>query len=228
MFIVARWADVIVASLQRLWDGVISFIPNLVGAVVVFVIGLVVASGLSALVERLLSALHFDDLFSQLGLSSYFKRAGVPLKASFFVGRVVFWFIILVFLLAVSDALNLFGLTRFLTDVIDFVPNVIAASLILLASFVLGHFLRRVVSASVFSAKLHAADFLGTVSWWAVVIFGFFAALSQLHVAETIVHMLVLGFISMLALAGGLAFGLGGRDYAAHLLKKLQERTEGR
>ncbi len=228
MFIVARWADVVVASLQRLWESVVSFIPNILGAAVVFILGLIVASGLAALIERILEAVKFDELFSQLGMAAYVKRAGMQLRASYFVGRVVYWFIVLVFLLAVSDALNLFGLTQFLTNVIGFVPNVIAAALIMLASFVLGHFLRRLVAGSVMSAKLHAGNFLGTLVWWAIVVFGFFAALAQLHVAESIINMLVLGFIGMLALAGGLAFGLGGQEYAAHLLDKLRERTEGK
>jgi hypothetical protein len=75
---------------------------------------------------------------------------------------------------------------------------------------------------------LHAAGFLGTLTWWAVVFFGFFAALSQLGVAVALINSLVTGFVAMLALAGGIAFGLGGKDYAAHLLNKLRENVENR
>jgi hypothetical protein len=91
---------------------------------------------------------------------------------------------------------------------------------------VLGSLLRRIVVSSVLGAKLHAAHFLGEVALWVVVVFGFLAALTQLNIAALIIQDLTIGFIGMVALAGGLAFGLGGRDYAAHLLKKLQERTE--
>jgi hypothetical protein len=110
---------------------------------------------------------------------------------------------------------------------LNYLPNVIAAVLIMLAAVVIGGFLRRVVIASVMGAKLNAAHFLGTLVWWMVIVFGFLAALEQLNIAATIIQTIVTGFIAMLALAGGLAFGLGGKDYAHHLLDKLKSRTEG-
>jgi hypothetical protein len=98
----------------------------------------------------------------------------------------------------------------------------------MLAAVVLGNFLKRIVTASVMSAKLHAANFLGTLTWWSVVVFGFLTALVQLNIAATVINTLITGFIAMLALAGGLAFGLGGREYASYLLGKLRNQTESR
>jgi hypothetical protein len=138
----------------------------------------------------------------------------MQLKSARFLGRIFYWFIVTAFLLAVSDSLKLFALSSFLRDVLYYIPNVIVAALILLAAFVVGNFAKKLVTASVMGAKLHSAKFLGAVSWWAIVVFGFQA--------------LITGFIAMLALAGGLAFGLGGRDYAAHLIGKLKETTESR
>ena len=82
--------------------------------------------------------------------------------------------------------------------------------------------------ASVMGARLHAARFLGSLSWWAVVIFGFLTSLVQLNIATSVINSLITGLIAMLALAGGLAFGLGGRDYAAYLVGKLRDHTEHR
>jgi small-conductance mechanosensitive channel len=76
------------------------------------------------------------------------------------------------------------------------------------------------------SAKLHSGPFLGTVTYWTIAVFGLLAALTQLNIASTIIQTIVMGFIAMFALAGGLAFGLGGKDYASHLLNKLKDRTE--
>jgi hypothetical protein len=112
--------------------------------------------------------------------------------------------------------------------VLNYLPNVIAAVLIMLATFVVAHFLRKLVTASVMSAKLHSGPFLGTVTWWAIVVFGFLTALTQLNIATAIIQTIITGFIAMLALAGGLAFGLGGKDYANHLLNRLKDRTESR
>lgn len=226
--IVQSWTNVVVGSLQNLWLGFANFIPSLIGAIIVLIIGLIVAAGLAALVEKIFESIHLDGFLGKLGIKPYFERAGLQLRASYFLGRLVYWFVVLAFLLAVSDSLGLYALSGFLTAVLNYLPNVIAAVLIMLAALVLGSFLRRIVTASVMSAKLHAAHFLGSLTWWAIVVFGFLAALTQLNIAAAIIQSIVTGFIAMLALAGGLAFGLGGKDYANHLLGKLKDRTEPR
>lgn len=225
--VVQSWTDVVAASLQNLWYGFTNFIPNFLGAIIVLIIGLIVAAGLGVLVEKIFEAIHLDGFLEKLGIKPYFERAGLKLRVSYFLGRLVYWFIVLAFLLAASDSLGLYALSGFLTSVLNYLPNVIAAVLIMLAAVVVGGFLRRVVVASVMGAKLNAANFLGTLTWWAVVVFGLLAALEQLNIAATIIQTIVTGFIAMLALAGGLAFGLGGKDYAHHLLDKLKNRTEG-
>ncbi len=226
--IVQSWTDVVTQSLQSVWMQFASFMPNLIGAIIVLIIGLVVAAGLGALVEKIFEALRLDTFLEKLGLRPYFERAGLRIRGAYFLGRLVYWFIVIAFLLAASDSLGLYALSSFLDSVLAYLPNVIAAVLIMLAALVLGNFVRRVVTASVLSAKLHAAHFLGTASWWVIAIFGFFAALTQLNIATAIIQSIVTGFIAMLALAGGLAFGLGGREYASHLVSRLRERTESK
>ncbi|MEK9180003.1 MAG: hypothetical protein AAB897_01145 [Patescibacteria group bacterium] len=224
--IVQSWTDVVVSSLQGLWLGVTQYVPNLIGALVVFIVGLIVAAGLGTLVEKIFDAARLDSLLARLGLAPYFERAGLRLRGSHFLGRLVYWFIVVAFLLAASDILGLFALSSFLRDVLGYIPNIIAAVLIMLAAVVLGSFLRRLISASVLSARLHAAHFLGALTWWAVIIFGFLTALVQLNIAVSIINSIITGFIAMLALAGGLAFGLGGRDYASDLIRRLRDHTE--
>jgi hypothetical protein len=226
--IVQSWTDVVVGSLQNLWWGTVNYLPNIVGAFVVLVIGLIVAAGLAALVEKILEGVRLDALLEKVGLKPIFERAGLRLRAAYFFGKLVYWFVIIAFLLAVADSLQLYALSQFLSSILGYLPNIIAAVLIMLAALVLAHFLRRVVTASVMSAKLHSGLFLGTVTWWAIVVFGFLTALTQLNIAAQIIQTIITGFIAMLALAGGLAFGLGGKDYASHLLNKLKDRTESR
>jgi len=142
------------------------------------------------------------------------------------LGRLVYWFLVIAFVLAASDALGLAVLSEFLKEVLFYIPNVVAAVLVMLVAVVVANFLRKLIHASIKSAQLHAANFLGTLTWWAVVLFGLFAALNQLNVARDVVTSIVTGFIAMLALAGGLAFGLGGKEYAASLINKLKQHTE--
>ena len=224
--VVQNWTEVVVSSLQNLWLGVAQFVPNLIGALVVFVVGLIVAAGLGTLIEKIFDAAKLDSFLARIGLAPYFERAGLRLRAAHFLGRLVYWFIVIAFLLAASDILGLFALSSFLRDVLAYLPNVAAAVLIMLAAVVLGSFSKRIVSASVISARLHAAHFLGSLTWWAIVIFGFLTALVQLNIATSIINSVITGFIAMLALAGGLAFGLGGRDYAADMIRRLRDHTE--
>lgn len=226
--VIQDWVRVIVGSLQNLWIGTVEVIGNIIGALIVLIVGLIVAAGIEALVEKIIEAIKLDKLLRSLGVEHYFERAGVKLNSSRFFGRLVYWFLVVVFLLAATDILGFYTLSNFLKEVLLYVPNVIVAVLIMLAAVIVGNLLRNIVKASVKSARLHAASFLGSLTWWSVVVFGFLAALYQLGIAVQIINSLVMGFVAMLAIAGGIAFGLGGKDYASHLINQLRERVEER
>ena len=220
---VQTWADVITFTFQNLWTGFVLFLPNFLGALVIFFVGLVVATGIGKVVEKLVDALKLDRLLDQLGLGRLLERADMRLRSGRFLGVLVQWFFIIVTLLAVSDILKLVAFSDFLSQVLLYVPNIVIAVLIMLAGVVMAAFLAKLVRASVLAARLHSAHFLGALTKWSVLVFAFLAALSQLGVAGALVNTLIMGFVAMLALAGGLAFGLGGRDVAAAWLEKLRE-----
>lgn len=222
------WTEILATSLQELWGGFVAFVPTLVGATVVFLLGLVVASGLGALIERLVETIKLNTLVARAGVEPYFKRAGMKLNVSRFFGRLTYWFILVAFFLATADILQFDALSSFLRSVLLYIPQVVVAALIMLTAVVVGSFVRNVVKASIASAEHHTANFLGALSWWAIVIFGFFAALSQLGIAVSIINTLVTGFVAMFALAGGIAFGLGGKDYATHLLNRFRDQVENK
>ncbi len=223
--VIQDWVSVVVSSLQNLWVGAVGVLGSIIGALIVLIVGLIVASGLAALTERVVGLLKIDKLLTNLGLQEYFDRANLKINSGRFFGRIVYWFLVVVFLLAATDILGFFTLSNFLREVLLYIPNVLVAVLIMLAAVIVGNFLRNLVKASVKSAKLHAASFLASLTWWAVILFGFFAALSQLGIAVSIINSLVTGFVAMIALAGGIAFGLGGKDYATSLLNKLREHV---
>jgi hypothetical protein len=211
-------------SLYQQWSAASSFLPALLGAFVVMVVGILVAVGLEIAATRVLQAIRFDQALSYLGLEEYFKRAKMELKGSWFVGRVVFWFMILVFTLAASDSLGLYAFSAFLQQVLAFIPSLAAGVLILLAAFAFAKLAKRLVSASVAASRLHASKFLGSLTYWSIVIFGLMAALEQLGISLMIVQALVYGIIAAVSLATGLAFGLGGRESARDMLDELRER----
>lgn len=226
--VVQSWADVLVGSFQSLWGGFIGFLPKFLGALIVFLVGLIVANGLGALVVQIIKAIKLDRLLEKVGVKSFFERAGWNLDAGKFLGELVRWFFIIVFLLASVDILQLYGLTSFLSDILLYIPNIIIAVLIMLAAVVLGNFLRGLIRGAVKGVKLQSAKLLSSITWWAVLLFGFFAALLQLGVAVPIVNTLITGFIAMIAIGGGIAIGLGGKDYATHLIERFRDKVEER
>jgi hypothetical protein len=222
------WTAVVVSSLQNLWVSFVGVLGNIVGALIVLIIGLVVATGLAALVERIVTLVKLDKALVSLGLKEYFDRAGIQINSGKFLGKLVYWFLVVVFLLAATDILGFYSLSNFLREALLYIPNVIVAVLIMLATFVIGNFMRNLVRASVKSAKLHASNFLSSLTWWAVIVFGLLTALSQLGIAVSIINAVITGIVAMLALAGGIAFGIGGKEYASHLIEKFRSHIENR
>ena len=217
-----------VRSLRTSWGQVYGFVPAFVGALIILVIGLIVAAVLGSLVERFFRSVKLDELLRKIGLATYVERAGLRLDSGKFFGKIVYWFFVIVVVLAISNILNLEVFSAFLTQVLLYLPNIVVAALIMLATLAVAKFLKAAVRASALSARFHAANFLGTFVWWVVVIFGFVTALSQLGINIFIFQVLIYGFVAMLAIAGGVAFGLGGKDYASYLVSKLKQGTEGK
>jgi hypothetical protein len=220
------FTNVLLSSFEQLWGQFVTWVPNFLAALVVFVLGLSASSVLGRLVEQLLDALKVDAVLEKMGAKPYFDRAGLKIDSGRFVGQLVFWFLALAFLLAAADILGLRAVSETLRVLLAYVPNVIVAALILLASVLLANFLYRVTRAAAAGARLEAAPFVASVVKWSVFLFGLLIALNQLRIAQNIINILVTGLVAMLAIAGGLAFGLGGRQVAEDLLGKLRRELE--
>ena len=217
-----NWLEILTSSFQASGAAVISFVPNIIGAIIVFAIGWIIAIGLAKLVKQLVDMFKVDQLLEKLGAKEILEKAGLRWDSGAFVGALIKWFFIIVFLLAVTEILQLFQVSEFLRDVLLYVPNIIIAVVIMLAAVLLANVLHRVVKATVSAAGLASADFLATLTRWAIFVFAFLAALIQLGIAPALINTLITGLIAMLAIAGGLAFGLGGKDYASQLIEKVR------
>ena len=155
------------------------------------------------------------------------NRAGMKLNLGAFIGGLVKWFVIVVFLVASLDILQLTAVTDFLkTDVLGYLPNVIVAALVLVIATIISDFMGKVVMASAKAGGVRSANFLGTLTRYAIWLFAFIIALGQLGIAAPYMQILFTGLVAMLAIAGGLAFGLGGKEAAAQTLAKLHEHTK--
>lgn len=217
-------------SLGELWSRFVLFLPTLIGALVVFILGWVIAIGIGRLIQRILDLVRLNEPFERItGLRSTVERAGLDLNVSKFIGGLVKWFLFLVALLATANILGLQEVADFLNNIIGYLPNVVVAAVILVVGVIAGNFVGRVTRASIDAAHLPHGSGTGAIAKWAVIVFAFLAALVQLRVAESLIQTLFTAFAAMVAIAGGLAFGLGGKDLAGRILKHLEsDATERR
>lgn len=216
------WGDVFNASLQELWWGFIQFVPSLILAIVLFIIGCVLGSLIAKAFEQVFVALKIDKLFHTVGADDLFRKAGVSLNSGYFVGQVVKWFVIIIFLLPSLSLVGLDSIGDFLkTDVLGFLPKVIIAAFILIIATVVAEGLSRAILAGTKSMNLRSAHMLSTIAKYAVWVFAFIIALEQIGVDSAYMQIMFTGLIAMLSLGGALAFGLGGKDAASRLISKL-------
>lgn len=221
--VVQTWGQVLAESFQNLWLGVIGFVPNLLVAVLIFIIGWIVASIIGKLLSQVITALKLDHALRSAGFEHVMRRAGMELDSGYFVGQLVRWFVIVVFLIASLQIVGLTQVNDFLSNVVlGYLPNVIVAAFILLVAGIVADATQRVVSGSARAANVPSAGFLGGVARWAIWTVAIIAALSHLGVAPAFMQILFTGLVGMLALSGGLAFGLGGREAAARYIERLR------
>ena len=218
------WLGMLQQSFANLFYGVASFVPSLLFAVIIFVVGWFVGSVLGRVVAQLVKAMRVDHALRTAGVEGVVTRAGYTLDSGAFVGGLIKWFIVVVFLLASLEVMGLTQVTMFLDQIVLFyLPQVIVAAIILLAGAMLAQVTQGVVTGSARAVGVVSAAFVGTVARWAIWIISILAALSQLGVAPTILQTLFTGVVVAFSLAFGLSFGLGGQETAARILEKTRE-----
>jgi len=222
------WKTAILEALKGLGVKIIAILPNLVAALVILFVGLFLASLLGRLARRVIDFTKFDTFLHKTVRLGRLRERGLSVNATDIVGWSVKWFFIIVTFIAVADILQWDQLTRFFESVALYVPNVIITVLILLAGFILGGGLKDLIVRAVKASTLpdSSAGLIGTVARWAVIVFAVMASLTQLGIASDLVKILFTGFVAMLALAGGLSFGLGGREQASEWLGKIRKEMK--
>ncbi|MBI2356268.1 MAG: hypothetical protein HYV13_03645 [Candidatus Doudnabacteria bacterium] len=217
-----NYPDAVTTAAQDLYVRFINFLPSFVVAIVILVVGWILAVAVAKLVKSLLNTVKIDEVGDKLGLDQLSARTGMKMSVSGTIAWLIKWFILIAVFLAAADILSLDKVSEFLNDVLAYIPDVVAGAAILLVGTLVAHFLARLVRHSVQAAGLKSSDMLGAVTQWAIMVFTILATLHQLGVAREFVQTLFTGIIAMLAIAGGLAFGLGGRDQAGKVLDKIE------
>lgn len=219
-----NWGTAITNSFQNLWANVIAIVPQLIIALLIVVIGWLIGALVGRVISQIIRSLKVDEGLRRAGVEDTLARGGIVLNSGNFVGGLVKWFIIVVFLVAALDILHLTQVNIFLQNVVlYYLPQVIVAVLILLVAAVIGDVMQRIVTTSARTAEIRSARFLGSFTKWSIWIFAILAALIQLNIATAFIQTLFTGIVVALSLAVGLAFGLGGQEAAARFIEKTRQ-----
>ncbi|MEN9390308.1 MAG: hypothetical protein RLZZ283_408 [Candidatus Parcubacteria bacterium] len=219
--IINTWADVLRTSFVNLWSGIIAYLPNIVIAIIIFVIGWIVGTALMKVVEQIFRSLKIDGALKSTGLNDAVERAGFTLNTGMLIGVLVKWFVIVAFLVASLDVLGLDQVNDFIKNVVLFyLPQVIVAALFIIVGAFVAEVAKNIVGGAARAAEVKSANFAGSVVKWAIWIFAILAALGQLQIAPDLINTLFTGIVVAIALALGLSFGLGGQEAAARFIEK--------
>lgn len=221
------WSIVFQDSLQQLFNGVMEVLPNIVIAIIIVLLGWAIGAALSKVIEQVFKSLKLDNALASAGLKEVVEKGGFKLNSGRFLGELVKWFTVVVFLVTAFDVLGLTQVNEFLQGVvIGYIPQVIASVLILLIAVVIAEALRKVVVASAKAAGLEAAAFLGAFTKWAIWILAALTALDQLGILGAyFIQTLFTGLVVALALAFGISFGIGGKDAASDAVDKIRKEV---
>lgn len=218
------WYIITNETLLNLWRGFLNFIPSLLAAIVVLVIGWLIAEAIGKLITRILKTLKLNQIFEKANWREALATAEIKVNISEFIGAICKWILFIVFLSISVEILGLVQFAALLGELIDWLPNLIIAVAIFVVAVIIADLLDRIIRASVKKMGVKYAGFLGALVRWAIYIFAGLAILLQLGVARAIIETVIMGFVGMIALALGLAFGLGGKEAAARLIEDLKEK----
>jgi len=204
-------------------DAVVTMLPRLLGFVLVLAVGWLLSYLLGRGVAAVLHAVRFDDLARRSGLTGLAERLGIQADGTRIVTVLAQWAVRLITLVVAFDLLDLPAVSVLLQRLLLWLPNLVVALVVLVLGGLAANSLAALVRRSVAGTAVGSPDLLATVTQVAVWVFAVVIAVGQLGIARTVVDALVIGLVGALALASGLAFGLGGRDRAARLLDRWAE-----
>ena len=216
---VTDWGQTVMASVAGALGMFLGAIPRIIGFLAILVIGWLIAGALAGITARLLRAVRFNDLAQRSGLSEFVQSMGVRTDASGVIAQTVRWFVRLIVLVVAFDALGLPAVSQVLQQLLLWLPNLVVAMVVLVIGGVAANAARGVVRGATAEAGLGSPDLLATIARVAVLAFGIVVAVNQIGIAKELVNTLFMATVGALALALGLAFGLGGRDTAAEIVR---------
>ena len=224
MLAVLDWETLIAEPVRSMLSKIMGFLPTLLGALIILVVGWIIAKLLRQLIDKLLQIVRFDTLADKTGISDVLKKGDLKISASQVVSTLVYWLIIIMVLIMTVDALGLPKASDVLASLFSYVPNVIAALLVLVVAIFLASFISTIVRTAAGNAKMPRPELLAGICRWTIIIFAATIALTELGIAPLLVTTTFNIVLGGLVLALALAFGLGSKDIVAKWLEEVRQK----
>lgn len=199
------------------------FAPYIMGSLALFLFGWALAELASRAIIGMSERLKLEVISEKIGLKHFLQKTKTKLSPSHVIAKSVKGYLLFLFFIEATKIAKLTKVAEFLDSVISYVPEVLISVFIMLVGIKIGNTMQAVISTSLRFAKSNTANVLGIVAKQVVIAFAVLAALSQLQIAEILIQVLFIGLVSMLTIAGGLAFGLGGKDIVKELLEEIKQ-----
>jgi hypothetical protein len=228
MLAVIEWKNLVIEPVTQMLTRIMAYLPVLLGALVILIVGWIVAKAIRRLVDWLLKTIRFDALADKAGISEILKKGDLKITAGEVISSIVYWLIIIMVLVMTVDALGLPKSSDILESLFAYVPKVIAALLVLIVAMFLASFVSGIVRTAASNANLPKPQILAGISRWAIIIFAVTISLEQLGIAPLLVTATFNIILGGIVLALALAFGLGGKDAAAKYLEELRQKRSGK
>lgn len=213
--------DIITQPFVDLWASLIEGLALLLPALIVLIIGIVIANLVYKAVVKLFAMAQLDGLVRPL--AGAVERAGYQVRVGHIIGWLAKWFIIVASAILALDIMNLQSGRELLMGIVYYIPQVIIAILVLFVGFVLADFVKKLIIGSTKMLNFRSAAMLGNIARITIIVFAVLVALRTIGVASDLIYILFIGIVAMISLAGGLAFGLGGRDAAKDAIEKAKQ-----
>lgn len=207
-----------------IWDNLTKVSPAILWASLVLLAGVFVAKSAETLSAAFFNKVRLNQVLKRIGIKEALLRIEISLDAPRFFGEIVKWFFMIIFLMASSEILGLTHFSQFLGNVIAYLPNILVAFLIFAAAAFLSDISQKIVVGTLERERITYSKFLGKMIHWAIWFFAILAILYQLKITPTLILVVFIGMIATISIALGIAFGLGGKDLAAKILKELEEK----
>lgn len=223
--VITDWGTAVMTSLAAALSLFLAAIPRIIGFLVIIIIGWLISSALASAVAALLRAVKFNTLAQRSGFQGFIQNMGLRTDPSGLLAEIVKWFVRLIVLVVAFDALGLPAVSAVLQQFLLWIPNLVVAVVVLVIAGLAANALSNLVRGSTAQAGLGNPDLLANIARVAVWGFGIVVAVNQLGIAQTLINTLFMGFVGALALAAGLAFGLGGRETAGQIVQNWYQQT---